>query len=123
MIAVVIPFFKETYFNFTLESLKNQTCKDFKVYIGDDSSPSNIQSLLDFYDSYISIKYVKFQSNMGGTDLAQHWNRCLDLVENEEWIMVLGDDDFLDDDVILDQNYYNEIEIIFLKNKNFDNRN
>ena len=43
---------------------------------------------------------MKFQSNLGGNDLAKHWNRCLDLVENEEWIMILGDDDFLDDDVI-----------------------
>lgn len=42
MLAIVIPYYKITFFEDTLESLAHQTDKRFKVYIGDDASPKNL---------------------------------------------------------------------------------
>ena len=38
-LAIVIPAYKIMYFDQALSSIANQTCKDFTLYIGDDSSP------------------------------------------------------------------------------------
>lgn len=41
MLAIVIPYYKLTFFEETLQSLANQSDKRFKVYIGDDASPED----------------------------------------------------------------------------------
>ena len=38
MLAIVIPYYKLTFFEATLQSLADQTDKRFMVYIGDDAS-------------------------------------------------------------------------------------
>lgn len=95
MLAIVIPFYKLTFFEATLTSLAKQTDKRFKVYIGDDSSPENPESLLKKNQNHFHFEYKKFQTNLGGKSLVQQWNRCIALIEDEEWVMVLGDDDVL----------------------------
>ena len=47
MLAIVIPYFKLTFFEETLQSLANQTDQRFKVYIGDDASLENPSDLLE----------------------------------------------------------------------------
>ena len=50
MLAIVIPFFKLTFFEETLQSLSTQTDKRFKVYIGDDASPEDCTALLQKFE-------------------------------------------------------------------------
>jgi len=38
MLAIVIPYYKRTFFEETLQSLANQTDKRFQVYVGDDTN-------------------------------------------------------------------------------------
>lgn len=52
-LAIVIPFFKLDYFEKTLESLANQTNKNFNLYIGDDFSPETPLKLLEKYKDKI----------------------------------------------------------------------
>jgi glycosyltransferase involved in cell wall biosynthesis len=40
-LTIVIPYYKSTLFEKTLQSLANQTNKIFTVYIGDDASLKN----------------------------------------------------------------------------------
>ncbi|MDI1318515.1 glycosyltransferase family 2 protein [Flavobacterium sp.] len=94
-LAIVIPYFKVTYFEDTLASLANQTDKRFKVYIGNDASPENPTQLLEKFQGKFDFSYQYFEQNLGGISLAKQWERCIDLCENEEWIMILGDDDVL----------------------------
>jgi len=96
MFAIVIPFYKITFFEETLESLATQTDKRFKVYIGDDASPDNPLDLLEKYKGKFDFFYHRFEDNLGGTSLTQQWERCIALSSNEEWIMILGDDDVLE---------------------------
>jgi glycosyltransferase involved in cell wall biosynthesis len=95
-LAIVIPAFKSDYFECTLESLLNQTCKEFKLYIGDDSSPEDLKIIVDKFSSKLDINYVRFENNLGSTDLVEQWHRCIKLTENEEWIWLFSDDDILD---------------------------
>ncbi len=100
MLAIIIPYYKLTFFEDTLESLANQTNQDFKVYIGDDASPDNPTDLLNRYKGKFDFHYHRFQTNLGGKSLTQQWDRCIGLSASEQWIMILGDDDFLSNSVV-----------------------
>jgi len=106
MLAIVIPYYKHTFFESTLQSLADQTDKRFKVYIGDDASPESSLDLLAKFQGKFDFDYHRFESNLGGTSLAQQWDRCIALSGDEEWIMVLGDDDYLGNTVV-EQFYIN----------------
>ena len=102
MIAIVIPYYKITFFEETLASLANQTDKRFKVYIGDDASPEDPLFLLDKFKGKFDFIYNKFEENLGGISLVNQWNRCITLTEDEEWIMLLCDDDLLSQNCVSD---------------------
>lgn len=93
MLAIVIPYYKHAFFEATLRSLQNQTSKNFTVYIGDDASPENPKRLLEKYKNDFTYHFKKFDSNLGGTSLVKQWERCLAMVNNETWVVILGDDD------------------------------
>lgn len=110
MLAIIIPFFKIAFFEDTLLSLENQTNKNFKVYIGDDASPEDCTQLLDSFKSKFDFLYYRFEENVGGGNLVEQWNRCIGLSEQEEWLMILGDDDVLGPNVVDD--FYKNINDI-----------
>lgn len=111
MIAIVIPYFKLKFFEQTLNSLVDQNNKNFNVYIGNDNSPESPDKLLNAYNDKLNLFYKKFENNLGGTSLTQHWERCIELVKSENWIMLLGDDDFLGENVI-DSFYENKDKFV-----------
>ncbi|SDH87075.1 glycosyltransferase family 2 protein [Winogradskyella thalassocola] len=100
MIAIVIPYYKRLFFRKALESLANQTDKRFNVYIGDDASPDDPKDLIEEYNDKFRIKYKRFKNNLGKTSLTQQWKRCIELSADEEWIMILGDDDYYSTNLI-----------------------
>lgn len=108
MLAIVIPYYKITFFETTLQSLANQTDKRFKVYIGDDASMENPASLLEKYKNQFDFVYEKFEVNLGGISLVKQWEQCIAMIEDEEWLMILGDDDYLSDNVV--QEFYKQFE-------------
>jgi len=112
MLAIIIPYFKLTFFEATLRSLAAQTDQRFKVYIGNDGSPEDPLPLLEKYKEQFDFVYHRFNTNLGLSSLVQQWNRCIALIGIEEWIMILGDDDILQDNVVASwyKNYpnYNE---------------
>ncbi|WET01228.1 glycosyltransferase [Flavobacterium sp. YJ01] len=110
MIAIVIPYYRISFFEETLESLANQVDKRFKVYIGNDASPDDPSNLLLKYNDHFNFEYYKFDENLGRISLTKQWERCIGLIEDEEWIMVLGDDDVLADNVVKD--FYANLEKI-----------
>ncbi|SRX55347.1 glycosyltransferase family 2 protein [Aequorivita sp. CIP111184] len=94
MIAIVIPYYKKAFFRKTLTSLANQTDKRFTVYVGDDASPENPEDLISTYSDKFNLTYKRFENNLGSISLTQQWKRCIELSLDEEWIIVLGDDDY-----------------------------
>lgn len=105
MLAIVIPYFKLTFFEETLVSLAKQTDNRFTVYIGDDASPENPHELLKKFEGRFQFVYHRFEDNLGGKSLVKQWERCIALTKDEQWIMILGDDDYLNDNVV--EEFYN----------------
>src|ERR1035437_7012722 len=103
-LAIIIPAYKIEFFKESIESIANQTCKDFTLYIGDDASPSDFNEIINAYKDKINIIYRRFEKNLGGKDLVAHWNRCIDMIQNEEWIWLFSDDDLME---------YNCVELFY----------
>lgn len=110
MLAIIIPYYKITYFEETLKSLANQTDKRFNVYIGDDASPDDCSKIIAKYASGLNICYHRFESNLGGRSLVKQWERCYEQIDTEEWVMFLGDDDTLSNNCV-EEFYTNITEI------------
>lgn len=109
MLAIVIPYYKITFFEATLQSLVNQTNKQFKVYIGNDASLEDPTALLEKYKDQFDFVYYKFEENLGGISLVQQWERCIALSGKEKWLMILGDDDLLGENVVLE--FYKQYDV------------
>lgn len=110
MLAFIIPYYKLTFFEATLQSLACQTDKRFKVYIGDDASPENPSFLLEKYKDQFEFSYNRFETNLGSISLVKHWNRCIAMCKDGEWVMILGDDDILGGDCV--SGFYENIDKI-----------
>lgn len=133
MLAIIIPYYKLIFFEDTLLSLANQTDKRFKVYIGDDASDNKPDKLIEKYQGKFDFTYNRFETNLGKISLVKHWERCIDLIEDEQWIMILGDDDSLGENVI--ELFYKHLSVfntksnlvrfssVVLKNDNLENIN
>ena len=100
MLAIIIPFYKSTYFEETIQSLINQSDKRFRVYIGDDASLECPKKIIEKYQDKFDVNYYRFNENLGSKSLTKQWRRCIDLSGNEEWIMILGDDDVLSNNTV-----------------------
>lgn len=108
-LAIIIPYYKIDFFEETLESLAAQTDKRFNVYIGDDASPDSPEDLLKRYEGKFNFTYKRFDDNLGSKSLTKQWERCIAMMQDEEWFMILGDDDYLDNRVI--EEFYRKIYI------------
>ena len=124
-LGIVIPYYKIAFFEETLKSLAQQTDKRFKVYVGDDSSPESPKKLLSNFKNKFDLQYHRFDDNLGSNSLTQQWERCISVV-NEEWIMILGDDDILSETVV--EEFYNslpklgDIKVVRLSSCKIDNQ-
>lgn len=105
-LAIVIPYYKINYFKETLDSLSRQTDKRFKVYIGNDNSPNTPEDLLKNIE--FDFVYKIYDKNFGGNSLVKQWNRCLELLNDEKWVSILGDDDVLSENFV--EEFYNNIK-------------
>jgi glycosyltransferase involved in cell wall biosynthesis len=95
-LAIVIPAYKGQYLEAALMSISNQTDKDFIVYIGDDYSPYHLFEIITRFDKTLNIVYRKFDENLGLSNLTLHWDRCIAMTKNEDWIWLFSDDDLMD---------------------------
>ena len=100
MLSIIIPFYKIAFFDTTMQSLANQSNKNFNVFIGDDASPDSPEKLLEKYQGKFNFTYKKFNDNLGSISLVKQWERCIDMMKDEEWFMILGDDDVLGEKVV-----------------------
>lgn len=94
-LAIVIPAYKAEYLPQALDSLCNQTCKRFNVYVGDDCSKDDIGSIISRYRDKLRLTYKRFDTNLGGTDLTAQWQRCIDMMQGEEFFCLFSDDDIM----------------------------
>lgn len=109
-LAIVIPYYKPDFISKTLESLRNQKCRNFHLYIADDYSDFPLSD--DKFKIIENLKFIyhRFEENMGSKNLVKHWERALDLTKKEKWIWILGDDDVLMESAV--EEFYRTLEIL-----------
>ena len=99
LLAVVIPAYKPDFLSKALACLARQTDQRFNLYICDDASPADIQTIAGLALGTRPFVFNRFEENLGGTSLARHWNRCVAL-SNEPWVWLFSDDDLMDDNCV-----------------------
>lgn len=107
-LAIILPYFKISFFKDTLESLENQTCKDFSLYIGNDCSPDDPAKLIAEILQTTTYQYKYYSTNLGGKNLVAQWERVIGESADEEWIMILGDDDVISENFV--EEFYKNID-------------
>lgn len=95
-LAIVIPAFKADFFEATLASIAAQTDKRFVLYVGDDASSDDLYAIVAPHRSEVTVVYHRFEQNLGKENLVAHWERCVALTNDEEWIWLFSDDDIMD---------------------------
>lgn len=95
-LAIVIPAYKASFLRKSLESIANQSCKDFSLYVGDDNSPYSLCEIIDEFKGEMNVVYKRFETNLGGKDLVAQWERCINLTQGEPYIWLFSDDDILE---------------------------
>jgi glycosyltransferase involved in cell wall biosynthesis len=106
-LAIIIPAYKNQFLSQSLESIANQSCKKFNLYIGDDASPFDLKSIIEPFENQLQIRYKRFEKNLGSESLTRQWSRCIDLSENEEFIWLFSDDDIMPFDAV--ERFYDEL--------------
>lgn len=98
-LAIVIPAYKPEFFEQTLQSIAAQTDKRFRLYVGDDAGPAELQSMVRRFEERLDITYHRFDTNLGEASLVQQWQRCVEL-SSEPWVWLFADDDLADHDCV-----------------------
>lgn len=103
-LTIVVPAFKPLFLKEALHSIESQTDKRFDVIVFDDAGPDCIKELCLNYPEF---KYIRFNQNLGGSNLIKHWNRCLNLVDSK-WVWIFSDDDIMQPNCV--KEFYGAIE-------------
>lgn len=89
----LLPAYKDTYLKQMLQSILDQTYKEFTVIVSDDNSPHNLKMIFDEVVSGDSrFHYRRNKKNLGKTSLASHWNSLIKTCKTEFLILASDDD-------------------------------
>lgn len=95
-ISVIVPVYKvEEYLNRCVDSILNQTFKDFELILVDDGSPDHCPAICDDYASKYSFIHVIHKENGGLSDAR---NAGIDWAfenSDSEWITFVDSDDWV----------------------------
>lgn len=92
-ISIIVPVYNvENYISVTIESLLNQTYKNFEIILVDDGSTDNSSSICKEYASKFDHIHYYFKNN-GGLSDARNFGVSK---ANNDWIVFLDGDDFLE---------------------------
>ncbi|MCB0775920.1 MAG: glycosyltransferase family 2 protein, partial [Chitinophagaceae bacterium] len=94
LISICIPAYKnEAYLKRLLDSIGEQSFKDFEVIVTDDSNSDAIRLLCARYQSAFDLSYYGNPSALGSPE---NWNESIRKA-NGEWIKIMHDDDWFVD--------------------------
>ncbi|NET43627.1 glycosyltransferase [Okeania sp. SIO2B3] len=94
-VSVIIPVYNSLYVTEALDSVLNQTYRDYEIIVVDDGSREHIQQVLELYSS--NINYI-YQENQG---VAAARNRGIEIAQGEFVAFLDHDDFFLPDKLAL----------------------
>ena len=74
--SIGIPAYKAIYIRDCIESVLNQSYKNFEIIIINDASPDDIEGIVNMYSDR-RIKYFRNDINIGAKEVVINWNNCL----------------------------------------------
>lgn len=91
--SITIPAYKSKFLKECIDSILNQTYKDFELIILNDASPEKLDEIIKQYDDS-RIHYYVNEKNCGAINVVDNWNKCLNYA-NGDFTICMGDDDKL----------------------------
>ena len=110
-IDITLPHYGDTkYLKLAIDSILSQKYQNWRLIVVDDGGGDETKGLIDKIKKQTKneVKYVKNEKNLG---FARNFQKCLDSVKND-WFVVMGNDD------IMLPNFLEQFAEI--KNKDFD---
>ncbi len=109
-VDIIMPNFnKEKYLNDSINSIINQTYKNWKLYIIDDCSKDKSKEILKKFQEYKNIKIIKLNKNKGPSFCRNYGMR----ISSSKYISFIDSDDYWTESKLKEQ-------IDFMKNENID---
>lgn len=105
--SFVLPAYKAAFLRESIDSILNQTYKDFELIIVNDAPPEDLTSIVNCYQDE-RIQYYVNEKNVGGTDLVAQWNHCITYAIGE-YLILASDDDVYHPD------YLGKMEVLLYK--------
>ena len=96
--TIAIPAYKEAFLKECIQSILDQTYRDFELVIVNDASPEDIDSVVNSFNSPL-IRYYTNEKNFGAENVVDNWNKCLSYARGDFFIL-MGDDDKMSPDYL-----------------------
>ena len=113
---IIIPTHnEEKNILFCLESLKNQTFKDYKIVVVNDGSSDNTQKIVEEFVANhrdFELKNLEKSEHQPGAKVVRTFNKGLETVDLNDFDIICK----FDADIIFPENYLKKINDIYVKN-------
>ena len=95
-ISFIMPAYKSAFIKQAIDSVVSQISSDWELVVVDDASPEGLEDIVAPYcEKFANVRYYRNENNIGGTNLVNQWNHCLQYAEGD-WVVMAGDDDVYD---------------------------
>ena len=110
LVTVIVPNYNHEFFlRKRIDSILNQTFKDFEIVILDDCSTDNSRQIIEAYRNNEYVNHILYNSKNSGSTFIQ-WKKGLELAKGK-FIWIAESDDFCD------LNFLDILSKILLQNK------
>ncbi len=121
-VSFILPAYKGRFLKESIESILNQTYRDFELVVVDDCSPEDLRGIVDsFRDERLS--YRRNEENIGGKDLVAAWDRAMEYAKGE-WCVLASDDDTYHPEYLAEMvalsGKYPEVDLVHCRNCEMD---
>ncbi|MEY3049953.1 MAG: hypothetical protein RL365_1991, partial [Bacteroidota bacterium] len=115
LVSVIIPNYNHApYLQERIDSVLNQTYRDFEVIVLDDCSSDNSREIIERYRGYEKISHIEYNSVNSGSTFKQ-WQKGLVFAKGE-WIWIAESDDVAHPDFLLKcLSSVQELDLVFCK--------
>ena len=91
LLSIGLPAYKSQYLEKAIQSILDQTFRDFELIILNDASPDPIKEVINKFDDP-RISYFINEKNEGREDLASCWNMVLKKASGKYFVLASDDD-------------------------------
>lgn len=92
LVSIAIPAYKRKWLKDAIESALTQDYEKIELIIADDHSPQNLKEVVQPYLVDERVSYYFNEINVGKESVANNWNRCLEYVRGEFFVLLCDDD-------------------------------